>query len=476
MSTPTRQGAKFFAALRSSGVERSPDRWFAGVCGGIAARLGVDPLLVRGVLVALTVVGGLGLAFYGACWLLLPDGREEGAGRIEAEAVLRGELSGAAWLSAALVVADLVLPRALLGVLNGGLSGPGAGFLITGLVALLGWWLLRDFTLPPCARREPVAAPEPEPGPGPEAVTRPVSLVKDVPAASPVEDPGPQAGFGSPTERRAAARELAREKGRTAAEAAARRAAERARQKAAQRPGSPLLTTATLGLALLAAGAVVAAGLLTTLDARVLTLALAAAVVVAGLGAVVAGLRGRRTALIGLAWPAAFAAVATALLPPSTNWTWEVDRTWRPTTQDGLSSAVGLLTVDPAGLDAGPASATIAAGRLAVEVPRDATVLLDASALAGTVRWRPAEDVVEVGAPRGTEPSQDGGDEVAGGLDVRRVLAIGPDAAALAAAVQVRGDDPDDWTVPSGTPRLRAASWTGEVRVGAPGSTTLEGE
>ncbi|PRY14035.1 PspC domain-containing protein [Kineococcus rhizosphaerae] len=464
-TTPVRQDAKFFAAVRSTGVRRSPDRWFAGVCGGLAERLGIDPLLVRGVLVALTVVGGLGLALYGACWLLLPD--REPDGRIEVEAALRGELSGAAWLSGLLIVADLVLPRALLGVFNGDWRGPGWGFLITGLVGLLGWWLLRGFAVPALERP-----------------ARPVSLVKETPAPEPV--PGPQAGFGSPTERRAAARQEAREqaqeKAREAAERArekAREAGDRAREKAQEqaaraqarrRPGSPLLGAAVFGLALLAAGAVVVTGLVTGLEGRALPLALSAFVVVLGLGAVVAGLRGRRTALVGLAWPAAFCAVAAALVPPSSNWTWQVERTWAPTAgSTGLSSAVGYLTVDPSRLasPATSATATIAAGRLDVLVPADATVLVDVTVLAGSLRWQEGA-VVEVG------PGETAAAAAAGGVHLRSVFAVGPDAARLAGSVQVRGDDPDDWTVPARTPELHAAAWAGEVRLGTAGSSTLE--
>ncbi|MEW9264455.1 PspC domain-containing protein [Kineococcus endophyticus] len=511
-TTGQRGVAKFFATVRSCGVERSQDRWFAGVCGGVAERLGLDPLLVRGVLVALTVVGGLGLAAYGACWLLLPDGRSASAGdgspeaapvpitpgRIEAEAVLRGDVSGGALLAGALVLADVVLPRALLGVLNQNLDGPGWGFLLTGLLALLGWWLLRDVRVPPLdpARRAALDA-QLAPAPTDEtARTQPLSLVKDTPATA-AQPSGPAAGFGSPTERRAAAR-LAREQARAAAvhartEEKVREAYEKAaRARAARRPGSPLLTTATLGLALLAVGLVVVASLLTgsgpwsgtplarPLQERTLPLAAATATVVLGLGAVLAGLRGRRTALVGLAWPVALAAAATALAPPAGNWTGDTDRTWAPTGTSALSTYVGRLAVDPGGLEDGTAAATVAAGRLDVVVPADRTVLLDVSVLAGSLRWQPGDDLVEVtddppgDVAIGGQVRREGSSAVAGGVNLRRVFAAGPGAAALAGAVTVRGDDPADWTVPAGTPRVRATGWTGEVRIGPAGSTTLE--
>ncbi|WP_432562419.1 PspC domain-containing protein [Kineococcus sp. SYSU DK003] len=468
MNTTGDQGAKFFATIRSAGVVRSQDRWFAGVCGGIAARLGLDPLLVRGVLAALTVVGGLGLAVYGLCWLLLPDGRPEAGGRLEAEAVLRGDVSGAAWLAGALVVADLVLPRALVGLFSGGLSGPGWGFLVTALVALLGWWLLHDYPFPKCATRP--AGPEVTTPP-----TQPLSLVKERPAPAPEPPAEPVAGFGSPTERRAAAREQARELAREKARLAAEQAAAKAElAKAHRRPGSPLWTSAVLGLALLSAGAVLAAGLVVDLPGASFVLAACAALAVMGAGAVVAGLRARRTALVGMAWPVAFLAVAGALLPPASDWSWQVDTTWRPTTDDAQSAAVGLLRVDPARLDAGPATATMGAGRLDVLVPADATVLVDVSVLTGTVRWQDDADVVVIGDPQHTQGRPEDGELISGGWNLHRTFAVGPGAAALAEQVQVRGTDVEDWTVPEGTAELHASTWAGEVRVGAADSTTLE--
>jgi phage shock protein PspC (stress-responsive transcriptional regulator)/signal transduction histidine kinase len=50
-----------------------------GVCAGLGARLGVDPLLLRvGFLVA-SVAGGIGIALYVICWALIPADREAAA-------------------------------------------------------------------------------------------------------------------------------------------------------------------------------------------------------------------------------------------------------------------------------------------------------------------------------------------------------------------------------------------------------------
>lgn len=51
----------------------STDKKIAGVAGGIARHLDVDPLVVRILLVVLAFFGGAGLIIYGACWILVPD-------------------------------------------------------------------------------------------------------------------------------------------------------------------------------------------------------------------------------------------------------------------------------------------------------------------------------------------------------------------------------------------------------------------
>ncbi len=84
---PGRQTQNFFDWIRSQGIYRGRDRWIGGVASGIAHRLGVDPLIIRGVLIVLTVFAGIGVLAYGLAWALLPepDGRihvqEAAAGR-----------------------------------------------------------------------------------------------------------------------------------------------------------------------------------------------------------------------------------------------------------------------------------------------------------------------------------------------------------------------------------------------------------
>lgn len=77
----------FFTWLRELGVPRRAG-WLGGVCAGIAERIGIDPLIVRGIAVVLAVVGAPIALVYAAAWFLLPDeqgiihAQELGHGRV----------------------------------------------------------------------------------------------------------------------------------------------------------------------------------------------------------------------------------------------------------------------------------------------------------------------------------------------------------------------------------------------------------
>jgi len=56
-------------------LRRDPARGLlAGVCAGVGERLGVDPMIVRLVVVALTFAGGIGPVLYLLAWIVLPAG------------------------------------------------------------------------------------------------------------------------------------------------------------------------------------------------------------------------------------------------------------------------------------------------------------------------------------------------------------------------------------------------------------------
>jgi len=72
--------------IRSLGYVRG-DGWLGGVCAGIAHRIGVDPVIVRGVFVVATLLGFPGLWLYALAWAVLPDR----AGRIAVRAGRSGD-------------------------------------------------------------------------------------------------------------------------------------------------------------------------------------------------------------------------------------------------------------------------------------------------------------------------------------------------------------------------------------------------
>ena len=85
-STGDRQN-NLFDWLRGLNLQRqTQDRWITGVASGIARKLGVDPLIIRGVFVVLALAGGAGALLYLLAWLFLPNQANE----IHFEDLVRG--------------------------------------------------------------------------------------------------------------------------------------------------------------------------------------------------------------------------------------------------------------------------------------------------------------------------------------------------------------------------------------------------
>ena len=49
------------------------DRMLAGVAGGLAEHLNMDPTLIRLIFVVLTLAGGPGLLIYLILWIVMPE-------------------------------------------------------------------------------------------------------------------------------------------------------------------------------------------------------------------------------------------------------------------------------------------------------------------------------------------------------------------------------------------------------------------
>ena len=58
------RGNRFFAWIRSSRITRGRNRWIAGVCDGVARRLGWNATLVRALVILTSLLFGAGAAFY----------------------------------------------------------------------------------------------------------------------------------------------------------------------------------------------------------------------------------------------------------------------------------------------------------------------------------------------------------------------------------------------------------------------------
>ncbi|WP_164520683.1 PspC domain-containing protein [Bifidobacterium callimiconis] len=130
-SAPPKE-SRFFRWVRDSAVERSPYRWFGGVCGGIAYRIGVSELLIRAVFAASCCFFGVGAAVYGLAWLILPDSRN---GHILLQRLGHGKLSwpliGASLMFWAGFIAMVNLPATM----------------TDGRVDTVGWWMFVFVTI-----------------------------------------------------------------------------------------------------------------------------------------------------------------------------------------------------------------------------------------------------------------------------------------------------------------------------------------
>ncbi len=136
-----RTSDRFFAWTAGLGIVRG-DGWIGGVAAGLAARLRIDPLIVRGVLVVVGLFGFPVLFLYALAWALLPDLD----GRIPLQEALRGRFVAAhVGILAFLLLGLLPAPLALfIGAPTWwSLAGGGGAFTVLGalggvvLVALI---------------------------------------------------------------------------------------------------------------------------------------------------------------------------------------------------------------------------------------------------------------------------------------------------------------------------------------------------
>ncbi|MCC9173369.1 PspC domain-containing protein [Arthrobacter sp. zg-Y179] len=392
----------FFQWVRSLGIPRGGDRWFGGVATGIAARTGLDPVLVRGLFVVLGAFG-IGLLVYGVAWALLP----EPDGRIHLEEAIRGDWTSG--MTGALIFAIL------------GMGGPGASFLgadgwfgavvwtlfwIGAGVAAVYWFStgkgrfhLSGHGAGTDASGDPgttVASDTPA-GTNPSgAPGKPVSLAKPGIAVTGTDPVGfPSAGSTAPF--------TAAPHGGTAVPSGPTPSpAPDSKQKAKRVQGAPgSFAAALFGAALLAGGTVLALDYVNVLSlAEPLSVALAAAAAVLGLGIVVLGVVGRHSSGIGTAAVAALVASlltqgsmvnANLLVASNTDWVpRDAAQAGGGYTVIAANGTVDLRETETSGNFEVPAS--VAAGNLAILVPDDAPVTIRFGMAAGNVEVNDGSD------------------------------------------------------------------------------------
>jgi hypothetical protein len=383
--------------------------------------MNLDPLLVRGIFVALAVIGGLGLLLYGVAWLLMP----EEDGKIHAQEALHGRISagfvgavicilldlgrgaGPLWWQFGFVHFNYSL-GGLLTLVVLGLAvwwwathhGPGSGTGTGGSGGSGGSGGTTSPGAPPATWGGTPMTP-PATGTGPPTWGSSQSTLSGGPHA--LADPVPPAQQVAPPAQRDWAPRID--------------------------PAAPsrTITRATLGAALLAAGVVALidrAG--TDLPGPTWLLAATVALGVVAIGVVVAGVLGRRAgglAPIGVLLAAAV--LLGAILPAPESFSVIKSRTWRPVSvvegEAGLTAGVGDATLDLT--DQGLTTAATAAN----------PVRVDTSLGVGQLKvipppGRSVEIRASVGAGNVVQQNSAFGDsnQLSGGADVFTVVRTGP--------------------------------------------------
>jgi phage shock protein PspC (stress-responsive transcriptional regulator) len=360
----------FFNWIRSQGISRGRERWIGGVAGGIANRVGIDPLIVRGIFIILTLFAGIGILLYGVAWALLP----EPDGRIHAQEAGAGRWS--AGMTGALITTIIGLPSLGRGFWGWGLNGlPGilwTLFWVGGIIYLVYFLVQRNR-----ARngRQPMGTHYYAAAPGSPVGTE-AQAPPGYPAGPYSAGPFPPAGASNRPERK-------RRQGPGAAIVAVS-------------AGAALLAGATIKL--LDAGNVIHLG-----DAaNAVVWATGAAVL--GLGILVAGFRGRTSGLLG------FLAVATLVIggiftiAPNADHFRLQNAQWNPVSVDDARK----------GLDITGANGTVDLTKLNLSAPLSSDVVVPMDVTASNIKLLvPVTVPVEVQADMTFANLKQGGSAVA---------------------------------------------------------------
>ncbi|WP_265520709.1 PspC domain-containing protein [Oerskovia flava] len=437
----------FFDRIRRAGISRSDDRWVGGVAAGVADRFGIDPLLVRGLLFVSLFVSGAGIVLYGLAWALLPERRD---GRIHLQEAFRGNfdvamlgaiavfivglnwgfgwfswwnrlglgwLNGLFWLAAvatvAVVAITLVSQRSSTSSSSGNRPHPSGG------------------PAAPPAQPAPLASPPPygwsaATGPATYPPTAPVGGADDAPADAP---PPASSQQWSPQ----SSQQWSPQSSQPWAQRGATPPPTPPTKPAAPNTPGPGATTVgiVLGLSFLTAAVLLLLDRQGLVGSSVALTWIGASVVLAGLGIVLAGFRGRTggaltaLAVLVIIFVAAPLAVwrAVPTIDGPTRWVSEGTYTVRTVAEAerGYSVNFGDPVVDLTELDLStvPDDETVtvpihlAAGDVTVIVPADTAVEAQVRVFAGEAHWFVDRDETASGVS--TRPSTFTSDEVDAG-------------------------------------------------------------
>ena len=396
---PQARESAFFDSLRRTGLTRTDDRWVGGVASGIAHRLDIDPLIVRGAFVVLTLFGGLSALLYGLGWALLP---EHSDGRIHLQEAFRGRFDAALAGAAALVVAGLARPVQWFQP-----SGWVVGLFWTGLVIAMIVIGVQAADRRRTERLHRTPPPQPTPGAAMPSSAAPPPTTPPYPAQSGAGEPSTapypaSAGAGEPP----TVNYPAPPGGGQPPTGGYPPAQPPARAPRTRGPGS-VVVAITFAASFFAAAGILIAHRLELLTGSAALTVTGVSIAILGIGALVSGLRGRRAgALAGVAVLLAVFAVPAAVVGSALpNWRERIedgtfiaaDTTWAPQTADqaadGFSYGVGEALVDLTGpdwtLEAGERPTTVlieaGAGSTQVIVPSGVPLEIRASLGAGEI-------------------------------------------------------------------------------------------
>ena len=410
------------AGPRARRLVREPDdRRIAGVCAGLADRLGIDVSLVRLGAVVLAVFTPVGLIAYLVAWAIIPERRPDEPRVVAPPAELPHLGRIPLWL---LVVVGVALAWTL-GDGSWWSWWPNAPVLALALVGLGVWLLVRDHDAggPPSGVDSSASGSPQGTGPTNSNTLGVHGTTLDAGFAEPLDvggGAGPPGEFSPPVSPRWSGAET---------DVPTFAAGPVTHAASAERPGRSHVALASVGVLLIGAGL---AWLLYVLDIANLSLlhGLAAGLVIVGLGLLVAAWRGRAWSLVVLG--ALFA--STIVLAEVIDVPFDAGNGDRRVVVDTRSELAdthelfaGGLTLDLSGAPLTDGTTTTEAavgmGKLRVIVPRDANVEIDARVKAGNIAGDLAPTPDEGGIDLHETFNAGGGEE--GGPDVRLELRVG---------------------------------------------------